>query len=382
MSARSLEGRDAATGRPIRITMEQGIIRSIEATSAYVDSWLVPGLIDLQVNGYGGFDLNDARVEPDVITSLTGRLLAIGTTTYLPTLITAPEDRITATLRSIARARQADPRVAHAIPYVHIEGPHISPEDGPRGAHPREHVRPPDLAEFDRWQQASQNLVGMVTLSPHWENAPEYIAALARRGIHVSLGHTDASPQQIHAAADAGATCSTHLGNGVSRMLPRHPNLLWAQLADDRLTATFIADGHHLPADTLRAMFRAKGIERSILVSDSVALAGMPPGTYSSPIGGSVELHANGRLCMAGSDFLAGAACSLLDTVAWLVKSSVCAPRDAFLMAALNPGRVIGGGGVFRPGARADLLSLSFDPGTGAIRLHSVLIEGVEYTAF
>lgn len=378
MSIRFLTGREASTGQLIRITIEDGFIHSIEDASSPVDSWLAPGLIDLQVNGYGGFDLNEERIDPDVVISLTRRLLAAGTTTFLPTLITAPEDRIVAALQAIARARQADPLVAHAIPFVHLEGPHISPEDGPRGAHPREHVRPPDLAEFDRWQQASQNLVGMMTLSPHWVNAPEYIAGLVRRGIHVSLGHTDALPEQVHAAVDEGATLSTHLGNGVKLTLPRHPNLLWAQLANDRLSATFIADGHHLPADTLRVMLRAKGVKRSILVSDSVALAGMPPGTYTSPIGGTVELQADGRLCMAGSKFLAGAASSLFDDVSWVVKSSVCSPQDAFAMATANPGRFVGGRGVLRRGAEADLLSFSFDPDTAAIRLHTVLTEGVQ----
>lgn len=378
MSARSIEGRDIATGRTLRVRFEDGIIRSIEEGQPHAESWIAPGLVDLQVNGYGGFDLNDGQVDSDVVFSLTRRLAAAGTTTFLPTLITAPEERIVAALRAIARAREADPVIARAIPFVHVEGPHISPEDGARGAHPREYVRAPNLAEFERWQRASQNLVGMVTLSPHWENAREYIAALVSRGVLVALGHSDATPEQIHTAVDAGATLSTHLGNGVSPVLPRHPNLLWAQLADDRLTATFIADGHHLPADTLRAMLRAKGMERSVLVSDSVALAGMPPGTYNSPIGGAVELHPDGRLCMAGSDFLAGAACSLADAVARLAGSSICATHEAFQMATANPGRFVGGRGVLRPGAAADLLSFHFEPNGSAIRLQSVLTEGVE----
>jgi N-acetylglucosamine-6-phosphate deacetylase len=378
MSARQIEGRDVATGRVVRVTIDHGVIDRIEQSSARTELWIAPGLVDLQVNGYGGFDLNSGQADADVVLSLTRRLLAAGTTTFLPTLITAAEDRIIAALRAVASARQADPRAARAIPFVHVEGPHISPEDGPRGAHPREHVRAPDLAEFDRWQQASQNLVGMVTLSPHWENAAEYIAGLVSRGILVSLGHTDAEPEQIRAAVDAGATLSTHLGNGVSRFLPRHPNLLWTQLADDRLTATFVVDGHHLPADTLRVMLRAKGIERSVLVSDSVALAGMPPGVYNSLIGGAVELHPDGRLCMSGSDYLAGAACSLADAAARLAGGSICTLHEALLMATANPGRYVGGRGVLRPGAAADLLSFRFDPDSCTIRLQSVLTEGVE----
>ncbi|MGC9200123.1 MAG: N-acetylglucosamine-6-phosphate deacetylase [Acidobacteriaceae bacterium] len=387
MSTHSIAGRNIFTGQPTRITIQDGLISRIEDLSAQdihtppnqPDQWLAPGFIDLQVNGYAGFDLNQDPLDVDTVISLTHRLLTAGTTTFLPTLITASEHRIVAALTAIDRARQSDPLVAHAIPFVHLEGPHISPQDGPRGAHPRKHVRPPDLAEVNRWQQSSHNLVGLVTLSPHWQHAPQYIAALTQQGVRVSIGHTHASPEQIHRAVDAGATLSTHLGNGVSTMLPRHPNLLWAQLADDRLTATFIADGHHLPADTLRSMLRAKGIQRSVLVSDSVALAGMPPGNYTSPIGGAVELHPDGRLCMAGSDILAGSASSLADDLAWLLNNSVCSLPDAFLMATSNPGRFISGRGLLLPGTPADILSLSFHPTTAAICLHTVFTMGVEH---
>src|SRR5699024_3206830 len=145
------------------------------------------------------------------------------------------------------------------VPGVHIEGPSISPADGPRGAHPVEHVRPPDLAEFERWQAAGDGLVKLVTLAPEHAGAPGYIRTLAARGVIVALGHSAATPDEVHAAVDAGARLSTHLGNGVAAVLPRHPNLIWTQLADDRLYASFIADGHHLSADTFRAMLRAKG---------------------------------------------------------------------------------------------------------------------------
>jgi N-acetylglucosamine-6-phosphate deacetylase len=117
----------------------------------------------------------------------------------------------------------------------------------------------------------------MITLSSHFDRVEEYIAASPPRGVHVALSHHDATPEQIRRAVDAGATSSTHLGNGTGETPPRHPNVLWTQLAEDRLTTTMIADGHHMPADTLKTMVRAKGIERSILVSDVVTLASIRP---------------------------------------------------------------------------------------------------------
>jgi N-acetylglucosamine-6-phosphate deacetylase len=378
MTARLILGRHVLTGRPIRVEVEGGRIRSIEDASTAPDCWISPGLVDLQVNGYGGVDLNGDRIDAGLVSSLVEKVLATGTTTFLPTIITASEEKIVCALRAIAQARRTDPRIAHAIPFVHIEGPHISPEDGARGAHPREHVRAPSLAEFERWQQASQNLVGMVTLSPHWDNSLEYIAALASRGVLVALGHSCAHPDRIRRAADAGATISTHLGNGIPQMLPRHPNLLWAQLAEDRLTATFIADGHHLPADTLRAMLRAKSIERSILISDSVALAGMPPGIYESPIGGRVELHSDGRLNTVGTAYLAGSAFSLGGTVARLAGTLGCAQEDAFRMATANPGRLVGGRGVLQCGSAADLIVFSRDQEKQILKIETVFAQGIE----
>jgi N-acetylglucosamine-6-phosphate deacetylase len=294
----SISGRDPHTGRTIEVEIRDGIIAAITDVPLAEPLWLSPGLVDLQINGYQGFDLNSDNLTSDTVIDLSRSVLASGVTTFLPTIITASEEKIVACLRAIAAARQLNPALRHMIPGVHVEGPHLSPEDGPRGAHPREHIRPPSMAEFDRWQRASGGLVKLVTLSPHFEEAPNYIATLHARGVLVSIGHTHASPEQIHAAVDAGATLSTHLGNGIADPLPRHPNLLWAQLAEDRLTAMFIADGHHLPNDTLKVMLRAKGLDRAILVSDVVALGGMPPGLYETPVGGLVELTTDGRLSL------------------------------------------------------------------------------------
>jgi N-acetylglucosamine-6-phosphate deacetylase len=373
----SIHGRDPLTGEFIQVVVADGVIQSIApGPSGDEDLWLSPGFIDLQVNGYAGWDLNAESITPDLVIALMDSLFAVGVTTFIPTIITASENRIVAALRAIAEARHHSPLARHVIPFVHTEGPHLSPADGPRGAHPRDHVRPPDIAEFERWQAASDGLVGMVTLSPHWDESLPCIAHLASRKCVVAIGHTDADPARIHAAAEAGAVLSTHLGNGVADELPRHPNLLWAQLADDRLAASFIADGHHLPPDTLKAMLRAKGTERCILVSDTVALAGMPPGRYETSVGGIVESTADGRIGIPGTRRLAGAALPLKSGVANVARLPGFSLGDAMQMATGNPGRFAGGRGLLRVGADADLVQFRWNPG-GEIEIVNLLVRGV-----
>jgi len=378
MSRQNINGRDPQTGKPIEVIYEDGLVQEIRESGHEENAWLSHGLIDLQVNGYGGHDVNLQGADPETIASLTRAMFATGVTTYLPTIITAPEADIVAALRTVAEARRRNPFVADAIPCVHVEGPNIGEKDGPRGAHRLECVRPPDLAEFDRWQKASDGLVGMVTLSPHFPESAGYIAEIARRGVHVAIGHTDASPDQIRRAVDAGARLSTHLGNGIAGTIPRHANVLWPQLADDRLTATMIADGHHLPDDLLKVITRAKGMAHSVLVSDAVALAGMKPGIYEAAVGGKVELHANGRLSLAGTEFLAGAARPLKDGVARLTSIGISL-RDSLRAATENPGRFVGGFGVLRPGAPADLIRFTFEPGEETLAIDHVIVKGKEW---
>ncbi|CAH1653661.1 N-acetylglucosamine-6-phosphate deacetylase [Hyphomicrobiales bacterium] len=372
----TITGRDPATGRSLAIDVADGLIASIAAGPKDERAWLAPGLVDLQVNGFNGHDINDSTLTVATVEALTNAMLRVGVTTFLPTIITASEEAIVAALGVIAAARASDARIAHAIPCVHVEGPHLSPEDGPRGAHPRAHVRPPDIDEFRRWQAASGGLVGLVTLSPHYPGAPAYIRALTRHGVHVAIGHTSASPTDITAAVDAGASLSTHLGNGAAATLPRHPNFIWTQLAEDRLTATFIADGHHLPADAFRVMLRAKGLERAVLVSDAVALGGLPAGLYDQPIGGRVELTTDGRLGVAGTPFLAGAVRPLADCVAQATVMGGVTLADALRLATVNPGRFAGNRGIIRVGATADLIRFHWAPGDSTLSLEAVFTRG------
>lgn len=350
-------------------------IRQLPSGEAPLD-WISPGLIDLQVNGFDGHDVNADPADPVAVGRLTYRLFAEGVTTYLPTIVTASHEAVADRLQAIAHARELDPAVAGAIPYVHLEGPHISSEDGPRGVHDAAQIRPPSIDEFDDWQERSAGLVGMVTMSPHYPGSAEYIGALVERGVHVAIGHTHAGDAQIQQAVQAGARLSTHLGNAAHPMLPRHPNYLWSQLAQDRLTAGFIADGHHLPDATLIAMIRAKGLDRSVLVSDAVVLAGSAPGRYRTSVGGDVELTPDGRLSHLRSGLLAGAVRSLREGVAHAARVAQIGLADALRLATVNPGAFVGGRGSLAVGASADLITFGWRPGDRTLQLRSVLVGG------
>jgi N-acetylglucosamine-6-phosphate deacetylase len=364
MSEIKITGRDPRSGHLIDVIVEDGVIvrienaiePALEKTKSRTDVFISSGFVDLQVNGYAGSDLNAENISTGTVVDVVDAVLAHGVTCFAPTLITAPEEAICSRLKVIAAARSIHPRVRACIPFVHVEGPHISAFNGYRGVHPVDAVRPPSVAEFDRWQKAAGGIVGLVTLSPHFADSGAYIAALVNQGVHIAIGHTHASAEQIEQAADAGASLSTHLGNGIAQEISRHQNPLWSQLADDRLTATFIADGHHLPADVLKAMLRAKGIARSILVSDSVALAGRPAGTYTTPVGGRVELRPDGRLCLFGSELLAGSTASLAQCIGKAVRMTGMPLSDALTMATANPARYAKRKGQLAIGARADLV--------------------------
>jgi N-acetylglucosamine-6-phosphate deacetylase len=349
-------GRDLRTGKSIGVAIENGRIAQIMESADATPLWISPGFIDLQVNGYAGHDLNDEAITPETVFAVAEALLSTGVTTFLPTLITQSQRRLVHALRMIKAARERYSLVAHMVPGVHMEGPYISPADGPRGAHPRESVRMPDFEEVAEWQQASGNLIKLVTLSPHSEDHITLIGQLRSIGIHVSIGHTHCTPAQIRAAAEAGAELSTHLGNGIAATLPRHPNILWEQLAEDRLTATFIADGHHLPPATLRSMLRVKSVERSVLIADTVSLAGMPPGQYRAPVGGDVLLEKDGRLSVVGTPFLAGAALPLRSGISNAVRMAGITWPESIQMATKNPARYADRRGELVSGAEADIV--------------------------
>ncbi|WP_283193216.1 amidohydrolase family protein [Rhizobium sp. AN80A] len=371
-----VDGIDPATGKGISIEIADGVIAAIRSADGKNASYISAGLIDLQVNGFRGLDLNSGKLTSNTLLSLCEELLSVGVTSWLPTLITASESSLLSALETIANSRCDHRLIEEMVAGLHIEGPSISGEDGPRGAHPLAHVRAPSIAEFERWQKVSGGLVKMVTLAPEHDGTLDYIRFLSAHGVVVALGHTAATPAEIHSAAEAGATVSTHLGNGASAMLARHPNFIWAQLADDRLTATLIADGWHLPADAFKAMLRAKGIERTILVSDMVALAGMPAGLYEQAVGGSVEVSSEGRISIAGTPYLAGASLPLCANVAIATAMAEIPLAVALRLATENPGRLLGGRGRLEVGARADLVRFDWAEGAHALEIRETWVRG------
>ena len=298
------------------------------------------GFVDLQVNGFAGVDFNDPTLPVADFSRACDAILPTGVTRFLPTVVTASHEAITACLRNLDAASS---RIAHPkmVAGFHIEGPHIGAEDGPRGAHPRQWVRPPSTDEFQRWQEAAQGRIRLVTLSPHWPAANAYIEFAVQSGVAIALGHTSATPRQISDAVSAGATLSTHLGNAAPAMIDRRANLLWTQLAEDRLTASFIVDGFHLDNAFLRTALRAKGEKRSVLVTDASAPAAASPGLYK--LGAQdVELLPEGRIVLRGTQKLAGSALRMNEAIFNAIHLGGVNLEDAIAMATTNPARIIG----------------------------------------
>jgi N-acetylglucosamine-6-phosphate deacetylase len=361
----AITARSTVTGETVEVRFDTAIT-GVDPLIAPppTDLWVAPGFIDIQVNGFAGVDYCAPDSPLDGIARSLKAQFACGVTRLFPTVITgSPEDMLGA-LRNLARARASLPEGA-AMEGFHVEGPHISPDDGPRGAHPQRWCRPPDFDEFQRCQEAAGGAVKLVTLSPEYDNAPAYIEKVTSQGVVVSIGHTKATREQIQAAVSAGATLSTHLGNGAHSILPRHPNYIWEQLAEDRLAASFIVDGIHLGPAFLKTALRAKGVERSILITDAVMPAGCEPGFYR--LGEvEVELRPDESVRLRDGDRLAGSSLKMHTGVAKLMDLAGLSLRDAVTMATLNParvGRIPNRQRGLAPGERADLVVFRVDGG-------------------
>lgn len=322
-----------------------------------------PGFLDLQVNGFAGVDFNSVDLTADELRRAVEALRSTGVTCFLPTLITGPLENFARCARTLVEAGHP------AIAGIHMEGPYIAPTDGPRGAHPVAYTRAASVDDFSRRQDAAGGRIVLVTLAPEVPGAIELIAHLVKTGVRVAIGHTDAAPAAIRAAIDAGATLSTHLGNGCASTLPRHPNVIWEQLAADDLLMSLIVDGHHLPPSTVKAMVRAKTPARTILVSDAIAAAGCGEGAYR--IGDvDVEVGPDGRASLCGTPYLAGSTLTLPEAISNVVRFTGLPLSDGLAMASNQPAAYLGI-------PAAGTLTVEWDAGTSRLTVLAVSETGV-----
>ncbi len=343
------------TSEPVRIEIANGRIKAVQpadrpdekirpSKQAKKWPWVAPGLVDAQMNGYAGQEFSSASLTPEGVAVIGARMDAFCVTRTYPTVTTNSPQIMAHAVRTIAAACGGSAVVTRQFPGIHVEGPFLSPHDGPRGAHPLEFILAPDWDEFQRLQDAAAGMIRILTVSPEYDRSSEFIRRVADSGVVVAIGHTAATPQQIHAAVDAGARMCTHLGNGCHPFMPRHVNYIWPQLADDRLTAGLIVDGHHLPPYVVKTFIRAKSTARTVLVSDMSGLAGLPPGRHSGELC-ELEILPNGKLVLAGqTEIMAGASLPLGTCLANAIGFAGVTLPQAIAMAVTNPANLLGTG--------------------------------------
>ena len=307
------------------------------------DVWLAPAVFDVQVNGVGGINYKAEDLTVEKVAETTDWMYRTGTGIWCPTVTTSSAEDAINGLALLARACEESEAARASFAGFHVEGPYIGSEDGPRGAHPLEHVRNPDWDEFQRYQEAAGGRIAIFTLAPERDGALAFIEKVAATGVIVSIGHSGASRERIREAVSAGARMSTHLGNGAHNMIHRHDNYIWEQLASDELWAGLIPDGFHLPDPVLKSFYRAKGKDRICLVSDVASIAGLEPGVYGRVSGlGQSELHASGLITLVGTPYLAGAGKFLDRGIPNAIRVTDASLADAIEMTSLNPARLLG----------------------------------------
>jgi N-acetylglucosamine-6-phosphate deacetylase len=356
-----VEGIHYETGNPVRIEIIDGIIKNIKEVAGLKNKksnqFVSPGLIDNQINGYANVDFSGRNLSAGDIIGATKAIWREGVTTFLPTLISNSHENLIKNFGILDNALRKDELLRESIPGFHLEGPYISPEKGFRGCHPVQYIRKPSWNEFSAYQKASGGRIIQVTIAPELEGAMEFIKLCALNGIVVAMGHTNASSEQIRHAVENGVRLSTHLGNGCANLIHRHNNPIWPQLANDQLTPSIIADGHHLLPEEIRVFHKVKGSANIILTSDVIYLAGLAPGKYSF-LESEVILTAEGMLLNAEQNCLAGASFPLKRGVENMMNFTDCSLANAIDMASGNVARIydLGDRGILAPGRKADLI--------------------------
>ncbi len=375
-----IKGISVFNEKPIEVEIRRGIIENINLLpeSNHNLHYVSPGFFDLQVNCYKGsyYSLEDFSEEH--LRNIITNLAASGTTQHIPTIISSPQKRILKNLEIISKAINTLPDIKEAIPGIHIEGPFISPEEGPRGCHDPEFIRNPDFEEFRQWQEAAEGRIVMVTIAPEREDSIDFIKKVTRTGVKIAIGHTGATPEIIKDAIEAGAQFSTHLGNGSYPILPKVNNYIWEQLAADELFAGIICDGFHLPASAVKVFARAKGLGKLILTSDVALTGGLNPGIYKWG-NMEVEVFKDGHLGLAGAGILAGAGHLLDWDIAHFIRFTGNDLAKTIPLCTINPAKVIEmpcNYGRLEVGAPANLILFHYQTGDDRLQIIHTLRKG------
>ncbi len=335
--------------------------------------YLCPGFFDLQVNGFAGVDFNSPHLTPEGLHHAACSLASTGVSRFLPTLITSSREKMIGQLKIIAKGLKNDRLLRKMCHGIHLEGPYISSENGPRGVHPREYIRLPRWEELEKFQEACEGKIKCLTLAPEVRGAIPFIEKATAHGIVIGIGHAHASGKAIDEAVRAGARLSCHLGNATLKPLWRHRDLIRKQLLMDRLTVSLIADGIHLPPSTVKNFVQTKGVDGIALTTDGMAGAGAPPGRYT--LGNlEVEVGSDGSARSATSSRLAGSTLTMDRAIANIIQFAGIDLPSAIRMATWNGQRLFREvkGEITRRGS-ADLVLFEY---AGKMKVRSTWIEG------
>lgn len=300
--------------------------------------YTTPGLFDVQINGFAGVDFNSAdTLNADGLDHALEVMLSCGVTACLPTLITASLSTLEQRFETLDKAVRESNLGQFMIPGYHLEGPFLNPTDGYSGCHPADDMRAPEAEQVFALERNLSRPILMVTYAPEFDESEQFAATLSKAGKVLAMGHSAADAPTVNRAAAAGLKMSTHLGNGLPQIMHKLDNPMFAQLACDSLSAGFIADGIHIPPLALKTLLRAKGVERSILVTDAVSAAAVSePGIY--PFAGmSVERAKDGSVRVPGSNYLAGSSLTLDAAIRNVVQWGFASFDEAVKMASINP---------------------------------------------
>ena len=292
--------------------------------------------VDLQVNGHNGVDYSSAELTADGIVRSIEELAEAGTAVFLPTLVTSSEELYCRNLPLIKNTVEKYGLQKH-VPGIHLEGPMITA----KGSHNPEYFKECTAENVRKYFDISEGFIKIMTFSADGDGAPEAVAEANALGIIPSVGHHMATYNDIHRAADAGGRLLTHLGNACPNLLGRHENPLLAGLAEDRMKAMIITDGHHLPADLIKIIFKVKGVENIIVTSDACSICGYAPGEYNL-WGNRAVLTADGKLYNPEKECLVAAASTMQMCMDFLASLDILSEDELLAVGRLNALKLLG----------------------------------------